>query len=243
MAEALGLAASVIAVVELSAKLTKLCFLYSREVVGARGDIKRVQEKVVNLEALLQRLHDVLLSSHASSAIDGDLKTVIQRIRQRLSGLESTIKPNTSRLMMSRVGFRALRWPFQSREIDKIILDITQDETLILSFLQADQKCVLTEPNFGRNVLTIHPVERSAMSGRLRCLTSSQSSKKQRSTPLTRGGTQNASETQACRFSLRLTPGSIAIAQKASTGSTAVPGQASPLSRGRLPTRQSARGR
>ncbi|KAJ1323836.1 ankyrin repeat domain-containing protein 50 [Microdochium nivale] len=143
MAEALGLTASVIAVVDLSAKVTKLCYTYSREVIGARDDITRVQEKIVNLEALLQRLHDAILTSHATRAIDGHLKTVLQRSRQRLGELEATMKPNTSRLMMSRVGVRALKWPLKSKEVDKIILDITQDETLILAFLQADQSRTL----------------------------------------------------------------------------------------------------
>ncbi|KXJ88831.1 hypothetical protein Micbo1qcDRAFT_110993, partial [Microdochium bolleyi] len=143
MAEALALATSVMAVVELAAKVSKVCFTYIGEVLDARDDITRFREKVVNLEALLQTLHNVIRGSHATRAIEGHLKTVLANPCQRLRDLEATLKPNTSRLIMSRVGVRALRWPFQRKKVDEIILDITQDENLILAFLQAHQSRTL----------------------------------------------------------------------------------------------------
>ncbi|KAF6781498.1 vegetative incompatibility protein HET-E-1, partial [Colletotrichum sojae] len=47
--EGLGVAANVIAVVDLSAKVAELCFQYFKEVAGARGDIHRLRTQVEHL--------------------------------------------------------------------------------------------------------------------------------------------------------------------------------------------------
>ncbi|KAF5973809.1 vegetative incompatibility protein het-e-1 [Fusarium bulbicola] len=56
MAEALGVASSVIAVVELSAKIFSLCLRYSRDVKNAKGDIERLREEVATFQTTAKEL-------------------------------------------------------------------------------------------------------------------------------------------------------------------------------------------
>ncbi|KAH7014279.1 uncharacterized protein B0I36DRAFT_425768 [Microdochium trichocladiopsis] len=139
MAETLGLVASVIAVVDLSSKLAKLCFTYSREVSGAQDDIFRFQERLAAIEALARRLQDLLRSPQAPRDSHASLQAVLHGIRRRLGEAQKILEPSTSRLMMSRVGVHALKWPFKSKAMATIIADLLQDEVAILAFLQADQ--------------------------------------------------------------------------------------------------------
>jgi hypothetical protein len=60
MAEALGLAASVIAVVELSAKVASLCFEYYTNVKNARDDITCLQREADGLKVTLQQVLSLL---------------------------------------------------------------------------------------------------------------------------------------------------------------------------------------
>ena len=56
MAEALGLAASVIAVIDLSAKVAAQCSEYYANVKNARDDIGRLQRETQQLKATLEQV-------------------------------------------------------------------------------------------------------------------------------------------------------------------------------------------
>jgi hypothetical protein len=52
--EGLGVAASVVAVVDLSAEVAKLCIQYSLEVKDAKSDISRLYNEARNLEKVMK---------------------------------------------------------------------------------------------------------------------------------------------------------------------------------------------
>ena len=58
--EGLGVAASVIAVIELSAKVASVCAQYSHKVKHAAEDIDRLQSEVKSLQDLLQNVKNSL---------------------------------------------------------------------------------------------------------------------------------------------------------------------------------------
>ncbi len=60
MAEPLGLVASVIAVVELSAKVASLCFEYYTNVKKARNDIARLQREADGLKVIFIQVQSLL---------------------------------------------------------------------------------------------------------------------------------------------------------------------------------------
>ncbi|KAH7116445.1 hypothetical protein EDB81DRAFT_819588 [Dactylonectria macrodidyma] len=59
MAEAVGLAISVIAIIDLSAKVATLCLQYSTAVRNAGDDITRLQRRLNDLSTCLQRAQDL----------------------------------------------------------------------------------------------------------------------------------------------------------------------------------------
>ncbi|KAM0363087.1 hypothetical protein ACHAO7_011407 [Fusarium culmorum] len=60
MAEALGVASSVIAVIDLSVKVSSLCLQYSREVKNAKDDIEKLREEVATFQATAKELQTLV---------------------------------------------------------------------------------------------------------------------------------------------------------------------------------------
>jgi hypothetical protein len=140
MAEALGVASSIIAVVDLSTKLFSLCLHYSREVKNARGDVERLRKEVAafqdtteQLKALIEgpRGRELKTSQQLVSAIeDGHLT---------LGQLEQRLRPSTGRKAMSHFGMRALKWPFESKDVEGAIKNLERCRGNISLALNIDQ--------------------------------------------------------------------------------------------------------
>lgn len=142
--EGLGVAASVIAVVELSAKVASLCFQYSKDVKKAKDDIERLCGEVINLENAATSVHQ-LLSGPNSAKLKASQQLVIaiRDSQSQLQRLRENLRPKTTRQAISRLGLRALKWPFQSKDVEKIIQDLGRcTQTMILA-LQVDQTYVV----------------------------------------------------------------------------------------------------
>lgn len=124
-------ASSIIAVVELSAKIASLLLQYSTAVKNARDDIQRLLRQLEPLSATLEEVRK-LLDGPGSAKLE-----TIQRFRDQLEGCSLQLKELETRLtetlcgkekhdsrsarLMSRFGIRALRWPFESKEVDEVI--------------------------------------------------------------------------------------------------------------------------
>ncbi|KAL6893443.1 hypothetical protein GGI43DRAFT_413354 [Trichoderma evansii] len=141
--EGLGIAANIIAVADLSAKLLSLFFQYSREVKNAKNDISRLSNEVKNFKkasASIQQLingpHELKLqaSRKLCDAVDEGLL--------RLQELEQSLRPRRHQKAMSRAGIRALRWPFQSKDVERAIRDLAHSREAISLALQVDQVAI-----------------------------------------------------------------------------------------------------
>lgn len=135
-------AASLIAVIEISAKITSLCFQYSVAVKYANRDIDRLQRKVSDLKNILEgakRLLDGQLLSTAQTLVDS-LKDCFLRLEE----LQTQLDPGKTRKAMSRLGVRAIKWPFTSKEIEKIVNGLERYEQTFILALQVDQTWVLS---------------------------------------------------------------------------------------------------
>lgn len=138
--EGLGVAANVIAVVELSAKIASLCIQYSLAVKHAKADIERlggevnsVTELLRGVERLLQRLDDTQLSTSKK------LRDALIDCFSQLAQLNTKLDPGKTRKTMSRLGVRALKWPFESKGVEKVINDLERCKQMISLALQVDQ--------------------------------------------------------------------------------------------------------
>ena len=133
-------AASVIAVIDLSAKITSLCFQYSVAVKNSKKDIERLQRKVSDIKGVLEEVKQLL---------DGRDKTLLSATHKlsdslkecflQLTELNKQLEPGKTRTAMSQVWVRALRWPFTSKEIEMLVARLERYEQTYALALQADQ--------------------------------------------------------------------------------------------------------
>ena len=140
MAEGLGIAASAIAVIELAAKVASLCLQYSKDVQGARDDIARLERTATELRNWSERVKGLLNGPHGESLkASQQLRATLDDSQRQLEQLKNKLTPNTPRAAMKRIGLRALKWPFESRDIEKIIESLARSTQTISLSLQVDQ--------------------------------------------------------------------------------------------------------
>lgn len=142
--EGLGAAASVIAVVQLAAKVGSLCLEYSSAVKSARSDIKRLVKHTENLKATAHDVQKLLQGPHgARLETSQKLLEALNNTRSQLSDvaakLEATLHMGRRAKAMRRLGLRALTWPFESKDVDKIIANLQRDQDSFTAALQIDQ--------------------------------------------------------------------------------------------------------
>jgi Fungal N-terminal domain of STAND proteins len=139
----LEVAASVIAVVNLSAKVAKLCIQYSLEAKDAKSDILRLHNEVKNLGKVVSDVqHLVAGPGGAELSASEKLLDAVTDCSTQLKTVEKSIDPGKIRKAMGRFGARALRWPFQSKQVDKIIQELERCKGTISLALQVDQTYV-----------------------------------------------------------------------------------------------------
>jgi hypothetical protein len=103
-------AASVIAVLDISAKIGLLCFQYSKAVKEAKDDIERVQGKVGDIERIQKDIKKLLEGGHkARFSTTNRLFDSLSQYLQELKDLKVKLDPEKTRKAISRFGVRALQ--------------------------------------------------------------------------------------------------------------------------------------
>jgi hypothetical protein len=140
----IGEAASIIAVVDLSAKVGSLCLRYYREVAGARESIASLQRELVGLQDVLKRLETLLRRpDSASLTARPDISRALDDCQDQLNKLHKRLNLGKTQKAFSRFGVRALRWPFESKEAEKIIANLERCKQTISLAFQVDQTFVI----------------------------------------------------------------------------------------------------
>lgn len=142
--EGLGVAANVIAVVDLSAKVLKFCYQYSRDVRDAKDDIIQMTSGLENLRDASNRIRELLDGPDGArlSASEQQISRSAGESESLLRSLHDRLDPGQGRKAMSRIGLRALKWPFESKEAAKIVQDLTRHSQTMTLALQVDQTYV-----------------------------------------------------------------------------------------------------
>ena len=138
--EGLGGAASVIAVIELSAKIASACVRYSLAVKHAKDDIDRFRREINSITDLLkdvQRMKE--RPDHTQLLNSMKLKDALRSCSDQLLELSTTLDPGRRRKVMSSFGVRALKWPFEASGVEKIIQNLERSKQAIALALQVDQ--------------------------------------------------------------------------------------------------------
>ena len=139
----MDLAAGVIAVIQLTGSLVKLCGGYIQEVNDARDEIFTLQRSIAGLQGTLQDLHRLLQSKYGnnlrtSSRLVNDTTDCVSYLR----ALEARLDPGKGKNLMKKVGLRALKWPLKRTEVEGVTKNLERYKSSFLLSLQVDQTYV-----------------------------------------------------------------------------------------------------
>jgi uncharacterized protein YaaN involved in tellurite resistance len=113
---------------------------YSREVKNAKDDIERLRKEVASFKATADELKALLEGPHGKALkTSQQLVSVIENGHSTLGKLEQRLQPSTGRKAMSRFGMRALKWPFERKDVEGTIQNLEHCRTNISLALNIDE--------------------------------------------------------------------------------------------------------
>lgn len=132
--------ASVIAVIDLSAKIISLCLQYSAAVKNAKKDIERLHRTVSDIKDVFGQVKQ-LLDGRDKTLLSAthNLSDSLKECLLQLEELKTRLEPGKTRKSMSRFGVRALQWPFTSEEVEMLVVRLERYEQTYTLALQVDQ--------------------------------------------------------------------------------------------------------
>lgn len=151
--EGLGVAASVVAVLQLSAAVASLCLRYCKDVRQAKDNVMRLRGQVIRLQSTSKSVQDLLEGPGGMKLKSSQqLLVAIHDGRSQLEGLQEKLRLKITRQAMSRLGLHSLKWPFQSKDVEKIVQDLGRCTETISLALQVDQTYVKNSVHFGQEL-------------------------------------------------------------------------------------------
>lgn len=116
--EVVGAAAGVLALIEASLKVSSLCAEYYSHVKNAKKEVGRFNQEVKAFINVLQDL-DKLVQNPRAARLFASLDKNIKSCSLHLQHLQKKLEPGKNRMALRRI--RALKWPFESKELEKEI--------------------------------------------------------------------------------------------------------------------------
>ncbi|PHH53569.1 Vegetative incompatibility protein HET-E-1 [Ceratocystis fimbriata CBS 114723] len=149
--EAIGAAANVIAVIDLSVKVATLCVQYAKGVKNARNDINRLHDEVTDLHRISQHVQDLLNGPHRNKLESSQvLDDALIRSRSQLTELLQALDYEPPKKWHKMFSMRTLKWPFKSEDVEKNIGELRENNQTISLALQIDQTRIIS--NVDNNV-------------------------------------------------------------------------------------------
>ena len=152
MAEGLALAASVIAVIQITNSAISVCYDYSSAVKGTSWEIPRLRSELESLRTVLQQLEPLAKQAEIAQTMpDTNLPAFaqlctpggpLQLCFQDIEKLEEVLKtPSWSDGFgpKRRAIVQVLRWPLKEKETEKALRDIRRFTDVLSFALNADQ--------------------------------------------------------------------------------------------------------
>ncbi|KAF3207839.1 hypothetical protein TWF679_008170 [Orbilia oligospora] len=137
--EAVGAAASIIAIIELAAKLTKLCRGYVGDVKSAESDQIALYDRVLATGKLAEKV-DSLIHGPDKDKLESsaDLKDSLAKCLDILKELERKFKPRGITTRLKKV-MKSLKWPLDKAEVNKVIGNLKVLEDTIQFAIKVDE--------------------------------------------------------------------------------------------------------
>ncbi|KAK4075184.1 hypothetical protein Purlil1_12769 [Purpureocillium lilacinum] len=142
--EGLGVAANIAAILDLAARITSSCLQYSKDVKNAKHDIAKLRRHVLDLQHVAEALHVPLVRPGSEGLrASQQLRNSIRECQSQLQALHKRLGPRTTHEAWSWLGLRSFQWPYQSKELEKIIQDVGRCAQTMNLALQIDQTSLL----------------------------------------------------------------------------------------------------
>lgn len=131
---------TILAAVTTSATVITLISRYYSSVKNAREDVKRFSASVEEIHSVLQKVQALASGPNVAKlpALDPAVAAIEQSLRE-ITELEDQLNPKMGGKMMRRVGLRALKWPFTSKQMDEYITRLERRKAMLSLALNADQ--------------------------------------------------------------------------------------------------------
>ena len=123
-------AASIIAIIQITTEIGKMCGKYIHGVRHAKRDIERLQSKASALHGVFTRLDNQPQANIDSKAL--------QKCREDLTSIKERLEPRKKHAAMQRIRLGALKWPFTSKEIEDHVQALEKYLLLFNTALQLD---------------------------------------------------------------------------------------------------------
>lgn len=129
-----------IAVGELSLKVISLISKYYSDVKNARSDIERLDHEIRDLHVVFQKIQELTQKRSLAEnlSVSASLKETTEQALVDVEGLESKLDPGPGARMMRRVGKRALKWPFEKKEVNDWVANFERHKTSLNLALSTD---------------------------------------------------------------------------------------------------------
>ena len=131
---------TILAVAELSAKALSVITKYYWDVKNAKADIERLWNEIKAFDDVLQKVQELVQNFGTTRLpISASLGEAVKQSLLDITMLEDKLNPGKGRRIMKRAGFRALKWPLTSKEVDDCITKLERYKTTVGLALGTDQ--------------------------------------------------------------------------------------------------------
>ena len=146
--DGLSAAASIIAVVQISEEVVSRSSRYYKAVKNAKSDIDSLLKELSGLKTVIERVQQLLKGPNGarlwtSQPLHDGLEGCSLKLQELEKKLKEKLNPGMDGKIMSRIGFRALKWPFEREEVDSIIQTIKQYRDMLYDSLNVDRTYVM----------------------------------------------------------------------------------------------------
>ena len=138
--DGLSVAANVISVIQLSAQVFSLCQEYYIGVKQSRDEIQRLSNEVLAIHEILEKISDLLdgpdAAKFATLALLDKKNGPAQQCAAQLQEIKTRLDPHEG---MRKLGWRALKWPLKSDNVNKMVLALERYKSTFSLALTTDQ--------------------------------------------------------------------------------------------------------
>ena len=138
--DGLSVAANLVAVIQLSARVFSLCQEYYIGVKQSRDEIQRLSNEVLAIHEILEKISDLLdgpdAAKFATLVLLDKKNGPAQQCAAQLKDIQTQLDPHEG---MRKLGWRALKWPLKSDNVNRMVLALERYKSTFTLALTTDQ--------------------------------------------------------------------------------------------------------